>query len=426
MSVHRIRIRAEVGGDPVAVDLALPSGTPVGDLMPAIVAMVVTPPTPGTTGRGWRLDRLTGDSLSESLSLGDNVIHDGELLILVPEHAPPLGVMRVDPCRDVAEARPGPAFEGVSSSGTVCVVAAVLAAVALIWTGVAGQTVTNMIVAAIGAAVAVTATRTSRHPTAPGMAAVVLTAATGFLAVPSGPAVPNVLLAAAAALAAALLVQRVSGYPSPVWSGTAALCFLVTVATVLPMPVVMAGAGLSTAAVGLLTVAPRIAVLTAGLGPDHWTDDMGDRSATGHAVLTGVVAGCAAGAAAGAVVVAIEGVRVRNSPMGAIVFTALIGLVLLLRIRSYVEPSRQISLGVAGFASITCSLGSAVATFPWSAGGVAGALIAIALLVSRRLRTGSAASRWADRTEYAALAAVIPMALWVGGFYTLVGSVRLP
>lgn len=425
VSVHRIRIQADRGGDPVAVDLALPSATPVGELLPAIVALVEAPTAPDAVVRGWRLDRITGGPLSESLSLRDNAIHDGDLLILAPEHAPPLGLMRLEPCREVAATRLASPVTGAPLPGMAGILAAVLAAVVLAWSGVAGHSAANLIVAAIGACAAAAAAFTTGHPTVPGVAAVALAAATGFLAVPSGPAAPNVFLAAAAAFAATLVVQRLSELPSPAWSATASLAVLVALGTVVAMPVAMVGAVLSTASLGLLTLAPRIAVLAAGLGPDHWTDEMAERAAVGHATLTGLAAGCATGAASGATLVAVAGLRSGAAPGGAVVFSALVGLVLLLRARTYVEPFRQILLATAGLVSGTSSLVAAVATYPDHVAWVGGVLIAIALVAGRRPQLGTAASRLADRLEYAALAAVIPVALWVGGVYTLVGEGRL-
>ena len=53
-------------------------------------------------------------------------------------------------------------------------------------------------------------------------------------------------------------------------------------------------------------------------------------------------------------------------------------------------------------------------------------LIGIALLVARHPRRRPGMERVLDRLEYIALAAVIPVTLWVGGVYSLVGDARLP
>lgn len=425
MSVHRIRIQADRGGDPVAVDLALPSCAPVGELLPAILHLVDDRTAPDAVVRGWRLDRPSGGTLVESLSLTHNDVHDGELLILAPEPAPPLGPAGLDPCREIAVTRLPTHVPERPLPGVICALAAALAAITLACSG-AAHSPTNLIVAAIGACAAAAVALTAGHPTASGVAAVALAAAAGFLAVPSGPAVPNVLLAAAAAFATSLLVLRLSGRPDPALSCTATLSALIAVVSVLTIPVGTVGAMLSTTSLGLLALAPRLVVFAAGLGPEHWTDEMDVRAAAGHATLTGVVAGCAAGAAMGAALVASAGLRYGASPHGAVAFSALVALVLMLRSRTHAEVSRQIILAATGLVGGTASFVAAAFTYGDYVGWLAGLLIAIALFAGRRGRAGPAVSRLADRLEYAALAAVVPLALWVGGAYALVGGVRLP
>ena len=52
----------------------------------------------------WRLDRVSGPSLDESITLAENGVHDGELLVLAAVDAPALGLVRWGPFRTVAEA----------------------------------------------------------------------------------------------------------------------------------------------------------------------------------------------------------------------------------------------------------------------------------------------------------------------------------
>lgn len=291
----------------------------------------------------------------------------------------------------------------------------------LAWTGAVAPTPTNLVVAAIGTLAAAAATLTTPHPTAPGMATIVLAAATGFLAVPSGPDAANAFLAAAAAFAAALLVQRLTGRPIPALVGAATLSVLTAAVTVLTMPVTVVGTLLGTASLGLLALAPRMAILIARLGPEHWTDDMDVRACVGHATLTGLVAGCAVGGAAGAVLVAAAG----SGSVGAVAFPMLVGLALLLRSRTHAEPLRRILLTCSGLAGVTSAAATVALAHPGHAGWVGGGLVAVALLTGRRPRIGAWVSRMADRLEYAVLAAVVPVALWVGGAYALIGGVRL-
>lgn len=425
MSVSRVCIQADRDGDPVAVDVALPSGAPVADLLPAIVGLVDDRATPGDAARRWRLDRLVGGSLEESLSLIDNGVRDGELLILNADHAPTLGPMRRAACQVAVGAR-APESQGVDLlPGVGCVLATVLAAAALAWTAGSEAATVNAIIAAVGAAAAAAVTMATGYATAPSLAVVSLTCATGFLAVPSGPAAPNVFLAATAAACASLFVHRLSGRASPALTAAAAFSLLTAIVTLVAMPVAAAGAALSTTALALLALAPRLSVLMAGLGPDHWHDDLTDRAGTGHALLSGLVIGSAAGTTLGVVVVAVAAHADATATDGAVAFAALIGAVLLLRSRTYVDLPRRIAMIAGGLVSVITCLHLATSTHREGVGAVAGVLLVVGLYAVRRPRCGATVSRMLDRLEYAALAAVVPAACWVAGVYAVVGGFSL-
>ena len=87
-----------------AVDLALPSQTCVGQLMPAIVDLVCRDTVASETGRLWRLSRVGGPPLDESLTLDDNEIRDGELLLLTAAETPAPEWADSDPNHTVARA----------------------------------------------------------------------------------------------------------------------------------------------------------------------------------------------------------------------------------------------------------------------------------------------------------------------------------
>ncbi len=409
----------------MAVDVALPSGAPVGDLLPAIVGLVDDRVTPGGEARRWRLDRPAGGSLEESLSLTDNGVRDGELLVLTTDHAPMLGPVRRAVCQEAVGARAPANHVGGYLPGTVCGLATVLSAAALAWTAGSEAATVNAIIAAVGAAAAAVVTMTTGYPTTSNLAVVSLACATGFLTVPSGPAAPNVFLAATAAAAASLMMLRLSGRASPALTATTALSLLAAIVTLVAMPVAMVGAALSTAALALLALAPRLSVLAAGLGPDRWHGDLADRAVAGHALLSGLVGGCAAGAASGVLVVARADHAGSAATAGAVTFTALIGMVLLLRARIYVDPTRQIAMIAGGLVSIIACLYVAVDTHREGVGPVAGALVVIGLYAVRRPRSGATALRLIDRLECAALAAVVPAACWVAGAYAVVGGIPL-
>jgi type VII secretion integral membrane protein EccD len=400
----------------VAIDLALPSGTPVIELLPAILELVDHRDVASETPRRWRLERPAGQHLEESLSLTDNGVHDGELLILHRDPAPRFGAAWVDPCRRVAAATSSHLDVGERLMPAACVSTAALASAFLIGTAGSSHATTGAIIAAVGAlATAVTVIRAG----APGLAAVLLAGAAGFLAVPSGPAAPNVFLAATAAGCSSLLLIRLGGHPSAVMTAAAGLSLPAAAATLVAMPMATAGAVLAATAVGLLTLAPRTAVWAADLATEP-RFDVDERTAAGHAVLTGLVAGCAAGAAVGTVVMAIAA-RTAD-PVAATAFAAAVGTALVLRARSQADAVRQLALLATGSTCLAAGLAVLCQTRPGYAGPVAGGLILVGLTLGRVPVTGAAVARWLDRVEYVALAAVVPAACWVAGGYAFLSE----
>ncbi|MDT5340089.1 MAG: hypothetical protein QOD90_5594 [Mycobacterium sp.] len=419
MSVSRICIHADRNGDPVAVDVVLPSGARVGELLPTIVEIVDGRAAPDDTARRWRLQRPSGASLDHALSLNDNGIRDGELIVLDTDRAPRLGPVRRAACQEVAAVRPIARHVGGFLAGAVCVLTSVLAAVTLAGTVGSEAATMSAITAAVGAAVAAVAAAATGHPTPSSITVVALACATGFLAVPSGPAAPNVFLAATAALSASLLMMRISGRASPALTAAATVSLLVAVVTPVAIPAAMVGAALSTASLAVLALAPRLSVLAAGLGPDHWHGAVTESATAGHATLNGLVGGCAAGTAAGAVVVAA------TNPAGAPAFIGLVGTVLLLRSRTYPDVARQIALIAGGLVCLSACLYLVTNTHRASVGPVACALVVIGLVAVRRPTCGATVARLLGRLEYAALAAVVPVACWVGGVYAVVDGFQL-
>lgn len=416
MSVSRLCIQTDRDGDPVAIDVVLPSDLCVAELLPTIVGLVDDRALPDGAARPWRLQRACGAPLDQSSSLADNGIRDGELLVLDADDSPTLGPLRRAAPQQVVGTRAVDARIGRCVPGAVCVLATTLAAAVLATTvGSVGAT-TYAIIAAAAAVAAFVAAVATGYETAPSICAVSLAGTTGFLAVPSGPAAPNVFLAAAAASSVSLLVLRLSGRWPPALLAVAVSSLLIAVVTVVALPLTLVGAALSATALALLALAPRVAMLAAGLGPDRWQGEVADSAAAGHAILSGLVAGCAAGAASGAVVAAVTG------HAGALQFTGLVAMVLLLRCRTYVDADRRIALATGGLVSLVACLHVLVSTQPRSVGPVACLLIAVGLATVRPPSHGATLARAVDRLEYVALAAVVPMAGWVAGAYDALGG----
>ncbi|KAA0075636.1 type VII secretion integral membrane protein EccD [Mycolicibacterium sp. P9-64] len=424
MSVCRLSVQSDKDGEPVAVDLALPSGTPIGALLPTIVAL--TEQHPDETPRGWRLDRLSGTPLDESISLAENGVHDGELLVLAASGAPSIGPVRWGSFRTVTEAA-SPEHVSPFLPVATCVWTAVLASLAFC-KSLAGHPGIELLVAAIGTCVAAVMAVAGRSAAA-AMAAVSLAASTGFLTVPSGPGPANVFLAAAAAACMSLVLLRWTERSASKLVATGTFSGLVAVAVVVPVitvvPVASVGAVLGVAALGTLGLSGRMAILLSGLTVDQHAEIDG-RAIRAHATLTGLVAGCSGAAALGTILVAVGCHRYGAPSLPSTGFAAVIGVALLLRVRTHVDEVRRRALGIAGLVSVSASFATFVTAHPAHTGWVSAALIAIGLGAARPPQPTTVTVRVADVMECAALVAAFPLACWVGGVYALVRGASLP
>jgi type VII secretion integral membrane protein EccD len=424
VSVCRLSIKTDRDGQPVTVDVALPADTPVGALLPTIVALAGQPSR--ESPQCWRLDRMSGPSLDESITLADNGVQDGEVLVLVAFDAPPLGLVRWDPCRTVADGGT-PADATPFMSEIACTWAAILGSLALC-AGV-GHPGIRLLVAAIGTCTAAALVVAARS-TAAGLASVCLAAATGFVAVPSGPAAANVFLAAAAAASMSLLMMRWVDDSSSTLIATASFSALAAVAAIMPIvatvPVASVGAILSVAALGLLTTSGRISILLSGLAPDRHTDDQDERATRGYAALTGLIEGCSGGAAVGTVLVSV-GCHQQSVPtIAGFGFAAVIAVALLLRIRTHLDVTCRWALALGGMASVSAAFIIIVVASPDQTGWASATIVAIGLGVVRPPGLKAGASRALEMLEYTAIVAVVPLACWVGGVYAMVRGTSLP
>ncbi len=421
VSASRVCIQADRHGDPVVVDVVLPSSPPLGELLPTIVGFVDGGALPGDTAVRWRLEHASMGRLDPSLSLADNGVRDGDLLLLDTDGARSLGPLRRAAPQVVTHSQPPSRVPGRAVANSVCLLATTLAAVVLASAVGSATATTSAVLAAAGMVAAVVVAIATGHPTASSVAVVILAGVTGFLAVPSGPAAPNVFLGATAALCAALLATRLSGRTSTTLTALAALSLPIAAVTLVALPAAAAGAVLSTASLSLLAVAPRAAVLAGRLGPDHWHDGVEESAVAAHVVLSGLVAASAAGTATGATVLVLAGQR--GPTADAATLTGVVAAILLLRSRTYVDANRQIALVTGGVANAIACLCLVLIPHPDVAGPIACMLMLVGLTALRRPRCGARVTRLLDRLEYAALAAVVPVACWVGGVYTALGGI---
>jgi type VII secretion integral membrane protein EccD len=424
VSVCRLSIQTGSDDDVRTVDVAVCAQTPVEMLLPAVNDVAqLWPPAHGT--HGWRLDRPVGGPLDDSMSLEANGVRDGELLVLTAVHAPSPRSIFWEPARAVASAGSPPHDCDWELRAAVCMWAVLVAGAALAWSGVTTHAAGHLIVAACGAFAVCWAALLARSPTL-SVAGATLAAAAGFLAVPSGPSAPNVLLAASAASAVAVVMKRLTGGASAALTATATCSALIAAATAAAtfavLPVATLGAALTTGALGLLELAPRVAILLSGLST---RGDAATRAGDGHATLTGLVAGSVGTVVVGTMLVALGCLRAELPPAAGAAFTGVAGLVMLLRCRTYVDTVRRITLAFGGILSTTATFAIVTIAVPQHACWFAAAMCALGLGVLRQRRLTATSSRAVDLIDYAALAAVVPLTCWVIGVYALARDLHL-
>jgi type VII secretion integral membrane protein EccD len=272
------------------------------------------------------------------------------------------------------------------------------------------------------------------------LAAVTFTAAVGFLSVPTGPRSAHVLLASAAAFTIAIALLRLTGCGTACLTAAATVTGLLTAISATNViwlsSMSAAGASLVVLALAVLAVAPRLAITVTRVGPSAPSLDDRDEPSTApaarvqlaHQILTGLVTGTSISAALGAVTVVTDHVRDGRSPLVAWLFTAATGLVLVLRSRTHCDSIRRFTLVAGGIATAIAGFGLVVISAPDQAhlsSAVAAGLGAAALSGRTGLSVGPVIRRGADIVEYLAIAAVIPIACWVGGLYGVVRGLSL-
>jgi type VII secretion integral membrane protein EccD len=433
-SAYRVTVQT---GD-VAVDLTLPAGIAVGVLIPSIVDIVNASGDAGLATGDWQLSRPGGPSLDESTTLTDNGIRDGDLLVLSTIDTPPPTPIVDDPFHAVVSAAAaGHDHRSARAVATgVFVWVAATSAATLLWSGVrtepTAQIVTSAAVACAAAVAAVVGRRTADALSCVtlGVAAIAFTAAVGFLVVPGGPGAPNLCLAAAAGGAAAVLLLRVIGCGTVCFIAVAAFAAMATTtaaAATVSSSVQTVGAGLAAASVGLLSLAARAAIAAARLSPAGLDDEQPElyeaRADNGHNMLTGLVIGIAGAATLGAVLVASNTDDVRSG----VAFITVVGVALLLRARSHVDMGRIAALVAFGTVTVTAAFALFATSAPQHAGwvGAVAATAAVTALPSFRTQFSPLAGRGMDWLEYVALAAIVPLACWVGDLYGIVRGLGL-
>ncbi|WKG04862.1 type VII secretion integral membrane protein EccD [Mycolicibacterium sp. HK-90] len=424
-------------GHGATVDLSLPAALTVGEMLPWIVDAL---DVGDGTSRRWHLTHLGGQILDESTTLAQNDIRDGDLLVLTAasEHPGPDRPLVAVPA---AEPPDGSLPMALRVAG--CLWTCALGIVALTWAGL-GNHGWGRIAATAVAAVVVTAVAVGAEPlrldsaavSVLNIAAVAHVAVLGFLVVPAGPAPANVFLAAVAAASLGAVLVRVSGDDTEILVAVTTAAGLVAVAAggaaLWPVSTPASGAVLSALGLGLLALTPRLSIALAGLTPavpgypgaeedELGGNDFGTEATLrrGHRNLVGLILGCSTAIALGIAALTLTGLgRVTGAEVA---FTAAVGVALLLRSRTYASGRCRTGPAVAGFLALTATFVLVVAWAPgqgsWT--GILAVGTGIALLWPVTVQSPVAA-RIADALEYAALAAVVPLACWLTGAFDLV------
>ena len=291
-----------------AVDLTLPAGMTIGELLPQIVDIVHGEAAQWIRTRDWRLSRLGEHPMDESMTLHDNGVRDGEVLVLTTIEPPPAERIECDPSHlMVADAavigKPVPRILSV----LCCVLFGGCGALALALPGMGVATASRL---ATGTCVAVAATvgaavlrRRSDDPllcVPMSLTAVFYAGAVGYVAVPGGPPASGILLGAAAAFGAAILVQRVTNCGRILLTAIATLSAQIAAVAAAGatwrLEPTASGAALAVVALAIIGFAPRIAMVLNGIGPSTSRID----AAPCHRTLTGLVVGASIAAALGA------------------------------------------------------------------------------------------------------------------------------
>jgi ESX secretion system protein EccD len=449
-NVCRVVVQTQDNDDSGSIDLALPNGIALGEILPSVVDIVVVGAwaTADGAARQWMMSRLDGTPLNTSMTLHENGVRDGELLLLTTAADDRLDAEAArDLCHAVIDAAPPVRGDQVARrlGAAAFSWAAGVGAVTLIWPVHAPVSTRAVIAALVALATAVGAIMASRAVPSPlpcvvlGMTAAAFAAVAGFLAVPNGPAPPNLLLAAVACSAVSIVLLRLTSVDPVCFTALATFTTVGAVAaaavTLWPAPTATLGAMLSVVSLAMLGAAAKLAIALAGMSAKLWYDDepmtadVPANAEYGHQTLTGLLTGFSASAAMGAVLVT-AGQRDDSTISGA-AFTAVVSTALLLRARQQAGHARFTIMFAAGMTSATTTFVLACWSAPQHAHWMC--LVAITLgagflwvtVAGRAAHASPVVRRGQELAEYLALGSVVPLACWVADLFGVVRGLSL-
>jgi type VII secretion integral membrane protein EccD len=406
-------------------DLALPADLPLCEVIPSVVDVVGAE----VCGRDVHLVRADGDVLDAARSLAQCGVHDGEVLILTAATEPPHRAP-FDLCDSVVDAVGRTDSDVPARHPTTAVVGTLwsAAAVAVVLghnafdatTGNVGAGCATAISALVGAVVL------RRDPPLAVPLGVVAAALAGLSAALAVPALPGFMLAMSAVSATSLLAWRLldcgTGTFLPLGGMTMAAAAAAFAEHLGLLPTAGIGPVLTMASLAVLAVAPRLATRLSGLSASVWPDDVERRAASARRVLTGLVTAAAATSALGTLVTAVLSVR----RLEAATLIAAVAAILLLRSRTHADPCRAAALLISAGVAVSVFVGLVAVSAPWTTTWLCGLLIAGAVIVmvlgSTDLSVSPAAEQMMAAVEWAAGAAIVPLACATAGFFTAIRS----
>ncbi|MFC4604683.1 type VII secretion integral membrane protein EccD [Rhodococcus kronopolitis] len=467
--------RLTVRTEHTQVDLAVPTEVPVAMLVPGIVDLLdqhnnstihysaatfdESADDSGVTR--WALSRIGQEPLAATATLAEHGVRDGEMLLLAAaarSAPPPLfddlmhNVAAVDAERyrrwDAASARAMGTVVAAAATGTG---SAALLVARSDGDGILGA-LTALAVAVLAATAGAVFSRVYRdHAAAVALVgcALPMSAAGGALLVPGGLGAAHLFLGAATCAAFAVLALRASGVGLALCTGTAAAATLLGAAagtaTLTEQPPHAIGAVLAATALAGLAAAPRLSILLATLplppvpspgaplesaefadpapgGVPAAFVDLEVRTRRARRYLTGLVAAMSLTTVAGALVAARafsgDGIYWPGTA-----FAATCAAVLMLRGRGHssLGPATALIGGGALLLALaltgTAAAGTAppVAVFALAVLG-AGASLTLGMLAPAH-SFSPVQRRGVEVLDYAAIAAVVPLACWVSGLF---------
>ncbi|MEC3919261.1 type VII secretion integral membrane protein EccD [Nocardia sp. CDC160] len=465
--------RVSVIGGGTQVDLGLPESLSIASYIAEVVALIesrataLPEPDDGVLGKHqhWTLARIGRDPIPPYHSLAEADVHDGELLMLraVESIEPPAlfddvidAVSRLG--ADTVRAWSALAARYVGTGAGMVVVLVVVAVLALgKGDGIATALVTlpAALLSTVAAVIAARRYSAADVATMLSMYTVVLAAASAALAIPGHLGSPHLLLASVTALVAAVGCYTVTRVGPLIVSAVVTLSVFVGAAAAIRMLWSPAdpriGAGIVVAAVGMITIAPRIALVaaklpvppvpTAGAAIDPADHEMRptiehigavgatalpsisgleDRARQAYRYQVGIVVASVAVASLGALTAADPLAAIRWQGLA---FVVVVALVLCLRGRSYADQAQTATLVVGGLTTMIVLGAVAALSHPEGRVHYALALLGVGAVavgigvLGPHIEASPVWRRAGEIIEYLLIGSVVPLAVWLMGVY---------